>query len=247
MSENKSVLVVDDDEDFRKALVFLLNREKYKVEEADSGASALPKVKSGKYDLVLSDVRMPNMDGVEFLKELRKIYPETPFFLFISGYNELTLEEAYDLGAAGLYPKPFNRKELLQAVRHFSSLDSDKWIHRPPRYRADLEVALEFGNVDAAIKTKLFNIGRGGAFIRMEEGLPAAGTQVTFSISFAEQVELQLTGVGIVRWVRNESGESKGEYPRGFGIEFLFVDEPGRSNLRSLLEHLDRRQFIPRV
>lgn len=69
----KRILIVDDEENFRHMLSVILRKERYEVEAANNGEEGLQKVMASSFDQILCDIRMPQMDGLDFLKEVQKI------------------------------------------------------------------------------------------------------------------------------------------------------------------------------
>ncbi|PNB53515.1 hypothetical protein C1X77_26145, partial [Pseudomonas sp. GW531-E2] len=84
---------------------------------------------SEKVDLVLSDVKMPNGDGIELLEKIKSKNVRTPAVIFVSGFADIRLEDAYDKGIEAFFTKPFNRKALIEAVNS-SIQTSRKWNNR---------------------------------------------------------------------------------------------------------------------
>lgn len=113
-------LIIDDDEDIRDLLKEGLEQAGYdQVMEANNGKEGLEYYLRNKPDLIITDIRMPNMDGIEFLKKVRKRDPSTPIII-ISGFfsKEISsLDEVTKLGANGVIDKPFNISELIKAVK----------------------------------------------------------------------------------------------------------------------------------
>ncbi len=107
------VLVVDDEEDIRHMLSMLLEKEQYRVETADDGEEALQELMVDDYELVVCDVRMPQLDGLELLDELDEREIETTVIVMSAfGNRELALE-AIKRGAYDYIDKPFNKDEIL--------------------------------------------------------------------------------------------------------------------------------------
>ena len=113
------VLLVDDDEAVRTALRRVLEKGGHLVEEVSDGQTALRSFAGNPPDLVVSDVYMPAMGGIEFLMRLRETFPEAKVIL-ISGGGHLeaarVLEASSALGAAGVLPKPIDSRDLLRTV-----------------------------------------------------------------------------------------------------------------------------------
>ncbi len=118
----KKILVVDDEGLVTTSLKLLLKKSGYDVDIASDGRAAIDKVKEHDFDLIISDIRMPHMNGVEVVKEIREHLRQAgkapiPEIL-ITGYaNAETLEEAQRLKVADYIYKPFNIKEFLEVVK----------------------------------------------------------------------------------------------------------------------------------
>jgi DNA-binding NtrC family response regulator len=108
--ENFTILIVDDEEIIRKALAKNYKLDGYNVIMASGGNEAVELCRNKKIDFVISDVRMPEGDGVFLLDELRKMNPDIPVIVMITGFSELTKEEAISKGALDLLNKPVDFK-----------------------------------------------------------------------------------------------------------------------------------------
>lgn len=114
------ILVIEDEAAIRRVLVKILSEENdtYAVEEAEDGLKGLETIKNNDYDLVLCDIKMPKMDGVEVLEAARKLKPEIPFIM-ISGHGDLdTAVNTMRLGAFDYISKPPDLNRLLTTVRN---------------------------------------------------------------------------------------------------------------------------------
>lgn len=113
------ILIIEDEAAIRRVLVKILSEENdtYSVEEAEDGLVGIEKLKKDDYDLVLCDIKMPKMDGVEVLEAAKKIKPEIPFVM-ISGHGDLdTAVNTMRLGAFDYISKPPDLNRLLNTVR----------------------------------------------------------------------------------------------------------------------------------
>ena len=115
-----SILVIDDDEFVRGLMARLLGREGHTVTCAPDGAAGLTAFREGRYDMVITDIIMPEMEGIEFIMTLREEDPDVPL-MAISGGGEGTgptepLQDARLLGADASLAKPFEVKLLVQTV-----------------------------------------------------------------------------------------------------------------------------------
>jgi two-component system, NtrC family, nitrogen regulation response regulator NtrX len=114
------ILIIEDEATIRRVLTKILSEEndKYIVEEAEDGVQGLEKIKNDDYDLVLCDIKMPKMDGVEVLDAVKKIKPEIPMVM-ISGHGDLeTAVNTMRLGAFDYISKPPDLNRLLNTVRN---------------------------------------------------------------------------------------------------------------------------------
>ncbi|MBF8151496.1 sigma-54-dependent Fis family transcriptional regulator [Winogradskyella sp. F6397] len=113
------ILIIEDEAAIRRVLVKILSEENdtYEVEEAEDGLAGIEKIKKEDYDLVLCDIKMPKMDGVEVLEAVKKLKPETPMVM-ISGHGDLdTAVNTMRLGAFDYISKPPDLNRLLNTVR----------------------------------------------------------------------------------------------------------------------------------
>lgn len=115
------ILVIDDEEDLCWALAKALSREGYEVRTATGGAEGLALFRSEGADLVLLDIRMPGMNGLEVLERLRETDPEVPV-LVMTGYSTMEVAlKALERGATGYVTKPLNIAEIRETVRRVLS------------------------------------------------------------------------------------------------------------------------------
>ena len=114
------ILIIEDEAAIRRVLTKIISEESdtYLVEEAEDGLHGIEKIKDNDYDLVLCDIKMPKMDGVEVLEKAKKIKPEIPFVM-ISGHGDLdTAVNTMRLGAFDYISKPPDLNRLLNTVRN---------------------------------------------------------------------------------------------------------------------------------
>lgn len=112
----KKVLVVDDDMEIRRSMIFDLKRRGCIIFEAECGIDALAIAQKNSIDIIVSDVRMPNGDGVELLKKIREISPDIPIVFLATGFADLSEPEALRMGAFALLEKPFSRQKMLSLL-----------------------------------------------------------------------------------------------------------------------------------
>jgi two-component system response regulator HydG/two-component system response regulator AtoC len=118
----KNILIIDDEELITKSLLKFLNKEGYEAAIAKSGAEALEKITEADFNLIISDVRMPDMDGIETIKQIReylekankKPIPE----VLITGYADVDkYQAAMQLEVADYLYKPFDNNDFLKIIK----------------------------------------------------------------------------------------------------------------------------------
>jgi len=122
---SKKILLIDDDKLILMTLKRVLKREGYEVITAMSGQTALRHMEEDGFDLIISDIKMPQMDGIETVKKIREFLTEHNKIpipeLFITGYaKEDVYQKALELNAAGYIEKPFDVKALQDTVKRLT-------------------------------------------------------------------------------------------------------------------------------
>lgn len=118
MESSKKLMIVDDEETLTYSLYqsFILAKQNYEVVTASSGEEASEKLKTAEFDLVITDISMPGMSGLELLAWIRENYPDTAVVVMTAYGSEDKKEEAISLGARNYIEKPFEIKEIKQLV-----------------------------------------------------------------------------------------------------------------------------------
>jgi DNA-binding NtrC family response regulator len=126
------LLVIDDEEDIREMLEFVLSRNGYDVETVDGGLAAVAMVRARHFDVAITDMRMPVMDGLETLTVLKEIEPGIEVIV-VTGYaSEETAAECVRRGAYGYLRKPFEVEELCALI-------DAALLHRAHQHRRPLQ------------------------------------------------------------------------------------------------------------
>ncbi|MCF3096435.1 response regulator [Aeromonas australiensis] len=115
---SKTILIVDDSATIRQVVGMTLKGAGYEVMEANDGKDALHKLDGKKINLIISDVNMPNMDGITFVKEAKKLanYKFTPVIMLTTESQESKKQEGQAAGAKAWVVKPFQPEQMLAAV-----------------------------------------------------------------------------------------------------------------------------------
>jgi two-component system chemotaxis response regulator CheY len=114
-----AILAVDDSASMRQMVAFTLKGAGHEVVEAPDGVAALAAAKGRKFDVVVTDVNMPNMDGITLTRELRALaqYKFTPILVLTTEAGDNKKQDGKSAGATGWLVKPFNPDQLLATVK----------------------------------------------------------------------------------------------------------------------------------
>lgn len=238
----KKLLIVDDEPDLREVLALQFEHIGLETIEAGNGIEALEALEKGGIDGILSDIRMPKMDGKKLLQEVREKYGNTLGLVFVTGFADLSESEAFAWGADGYVKKPYDRDQLSDAVTSifYSSIER---LDRKPEATAEINLEVKIEDLGADGNAKNASFGRGGVFIRLPgPRIPHIGALINLKLQFSDGPLPSFEGIVVQRWARNEPHASLGP---GAGFEFLYVSESCRTELAEFLESLNSRAFIP--
>lgn len=227
-----SILLVDDEPFLREIMGGWLARAGSQVFCAEDGTEALKILGSSKIDLIVSDVRMPVMNGIDLLKKIRETGTRTGV-IFITGFSDVPLREAYDMGAEAVLEKPITREELLNMAKRALAEADDLW-RAPPGTAPEMKLKISFACLAAALEEKRIAFGRKGFCIETDHGMCEG--PVEFAVEFRDD-RLLLSGQGVVRWTAPEEGKA--------GIEITCLDDASRT---WVVDHVERSKplaFIP--
>ncbi len=242
------VLVIDDEPDICEFISDELTQRGMKVYSFSNPADALCSLPSMKIDVVISDIRMPGMDGTELLKEIRKTHHYFPSILFVSGFSKTeALDQIMNMGAVALLEKPIDMNRLFSLIMEQFIED----VHERSRYMRTSE------HIPTVINEKFHleigNIGFGGVFIPKNEDTaespkqPSAynslevGGLVSFQFKLGQD-EGTINAVGEVAWKRNQP---KDGLPPGMGVKFVRISDEDREKILDYARLNRILSFIP--
>ncbi len=139
------ILVVDDELSMRELLELVLKREGYRVDLAENGRKAIEKIKKTHFDLLLCDIRLGDITGLEVLREVKKKDPDTVVIMISAYASAETAVAAMNDGAYDYVPKPFDKNELKQTIANaldLKTIESEKKI-----LDDELQKTLHFGAI----------------------------------------------------------------------------------------------------
>lgn len=123
--EQYKILVIDDDPNLHRLIQFYLTDEKYSLDFAGNGRSAMHKMKDNSYHLIISDLMMPGMDGITFINKLRAKGDETPIVVTSAYSQDKIACDATEAGADKILEKPFTKEKLAELVQQILQQNYD--------------------------------------------------------------------------------------------------------------------------
>lgn len=187
-----TILLIDDEKSIRKTLNEILSYEGYKVEEAADGQEGCRLFKEKTYDAVLCDIKMPKMDGLEFLEKAKEIHPDVPIIM-VSGHGNIdTAVDAVKKGAYDYVSKPPDLNRLLITLRN--AMDKNTLVAETKTLRKKVFKALEM-------------IGESAPIIKIKETIEkVAPTDARVLITGENGVGKEL----VARWIHEKSNRANG-------------------------------------
>ena len=156
MNTNSRILIIDDENGLRNGVKKLLEEEGFNVDSAALGNEGIKLGRSNEYDVAIIDLKMPDVDGLQVLKEIKKVHPNTVCFISTAYASYENAIDSIKFGAYGYIPKPFTSQELLEKleeglVKRKLLVDSEKW--KKEREEKLLEVAFEKTRLNTIINS----------------------------------------------------------------------------------------------
>ena len=187
-----NILIIDDEKAIRKTLSEILSYEGYKIDEAGDGEEGLKKFKEKSYDVVLCDIKMPKLDGIEFLDKAREANPDVPVIM-ISGHGTIeTAVEAVKKGAYDYISKPPDLNRLLITIRN--AMDKTNLVAETKVLKRKVSKVEEM-------------IGESGPIARIKETIEkVAPTDARILVTGENGVGKEL----VARWVHEKSNRVAG-------------------------------------
>ncbi|MCP4665512.1 MAG: response regulator [Deltaproteobacteria bacterium] len=123
--QKKRILIVDDERNVRMSIHLVLEHLDYEIDFAENGVEAIARIEKGPYDLIITDYKMPEMDGVELIQKAKELFPSMPILMVAGDRPEGSLLKC---GATAYIEKPFNVFELQKTVERI--LENENGIIR---------------------------------------------------------------------------------------------------------------------
>jgi len=234
--KNATVLVVDDEPHYREIMTGWFEKEGMRVLTADNGVRALELLQQNEINAIVTDIRMPGMDGGELVKRAKAMGKYTPAAVAISGFTDLSPRDAYDLGIEAQLSKPVQRKALVSALRR-TLMDREELWAEPFRTTSLPEITLEFASLAEALRQKRIAFGRGGFCMASKVPFPEESS-ISFKLNFVDDRQA-VAGQGMIRWCAAAHDQLT-------GIEITRVSDSTRAWVAALARSNQTVSFIPR-
>lgn len=231
------VLVVEDEADMREILSEHLKFQGAEVTEAEDGLSALTLMAQKKFHAVITDVNMPQMNGLELLKSARQESVDSPAFIVISGFSDIEEPEFYHSGAQGFFSKPFSIYALTERIRASLAQAPERWRTLPE----DALQPISIPEVKFMLGKKAW-IGRGGVTLSLKKELCSVGDRLKVQIDPGAEGSPVFEASGVCRWTRI-SNQNSSEILAGIEIDYL--NSEGVQFLSKLRESSQVVCYIP--
>jgi CheY-like chemotaxis protein len=233
--KNATVLVVDDEEILLELMAGWFARAGSRALQASDGAAALESIAANRVDLIVSDIRMPVMDGITLLKKVKASGQSKPTVIFVAGCDDIGPRDAYDLGAEALVEKPFERSALLTVAERSLGVRIKLW-GSPLGLKTEAVLKADFDSLSAAMEQGLITFGHGGFCVCSTLDLREGPVELALNFKADRRT---VSGQGIVRWAAHNE--------KKIGVEITYIDAKNRVWISALTEGNESASVIPRT
>ncbi len=232
----KNILVVDDEIDLREIVASELEFMGAHVSQAGNIMAADGILKQKKIDLIISDIRMPGGTGVDLLKTVKARNILNPPVILITGFADITPEEAYAEGAEALLNKPFQLDELIQvSARLIQTVET-----RFSEEATGAESILTLVSKSPLKETPHFELGRGGIFLQTNNSRKyEVGEKIKLELKFSD---VEISAIAVPRWSKLSDGDGR----LCLGLELLRVEGSSFEFLQNYWKNSPGLAFIPK-
>lgn len=230
------VLILDDETDLTKMLQHFFHLRNIESHTFNDPLLALDAIKKLKIDVVVSDIRMPKLNGLNFLREIRKLHFYEPGVVFISGYpEEYGIETLLDMGAFAFLEKPVDLEKLHRLIWEYV-------FGSQPHPESETPVTICLGNISLSAT----QLGFGGFFLDQQQlndhpGIrlePGGKVEVRFNLPQSEDTH---RAVCEVIWKRTDNDQKP-----GYGLKFVDLNTVGKRDVLDLVRTNNILSFIPK-
>lgn len=218
--KDKTLLVVDDEADLREIVSSELEFMGAKVFQAENISRAKSIIDQEKIDLIVSDIRMPGGTGVDLLNHIKSKSINVPPIILITGFADISVEDAFNQGAEALLSKPFRLEELIQIASKLTTPPEKRYVETAKKTAKDLNFLFPDG-LNHKISSHEVSIGRGGIALTVDSMNFKwdTGDILNFDLKFKD---VELKGSAICRWWKPQEHTNRAT----FGLEFIQLNDP---------------------
>jgi CheY-like chemotaxis protein len=205
--KGKTLLVVDDETDLRDIVASELEYMGAKVFQAENISNAQKILAQNHIDLIVSDIRMPGGTGIDLLDVVKAKSTDVPPVILITGFADITTEDAFNKGAEALLNKPFKLDDLIKMVVRYTSPFDDRFNEEGSTQKV----------LTAKVDTSKVQFGRGGVALEVDTTGKKfdVGELVKFNLDYQNE---HFEGKAVCRWLRQLDG---GSHRTIIGLEFM--------------------------
>ena len=229
--KGKTLLVVDDEVDLRDIVSSELEFMGAHVFQAENVAAAQKILATHKIDLIVSDIRMPGGTGIDLLDGVKRHNVNVPPVILITGFADITTEDAFNKGAEALLNKPFKLDDLIRMVVRYTSPYSNRFSEEGGAKKR-IEPSLTDGDL---------KVGRGGIAVKLDTNGKKfeIGEVVSFDFVYDDQT---YKGEGVCRWFRPTD---QGARQATMGLEFVNLTHETLDHFKAIHEDQKTISYIP--
>lgn len=241
--QKTKVLVVDDEPQIREIISEHFEIFGFEVTQAPNGREAWVILQSQPFQIVVSDIHMPNGDGFELLRNIKANNPEIPKVFFISGHIGGNVEDMYDQGVDGIFEKPFDASTLRNSIKKSLVPLNTRWGIPPKAISPSEQVQVKLNNLDG--DRKIFQLGRGGFSLSHKSADKLFLEQyISFEINFTSDPHFKIfSGIGQVLWTL----ETPMHKHQAVGVEILHLKKDSLQDYQNWIQISNSTAFIPKL
>jgi CheY-like chemotaxis protein len=229
-----TILIADDEPELLRFFERWFARQGCRVLVAGNGLEGLDAARQNDVDLIVSDSRMPQMDGVEMITQIKTVKQTLPTTIFVSGFTDFAARGLYDLGVEAMLHKPMSRQDLMTAAQRCLTPKQERW-HASSAGVGRPVIGSQFESLSIAVQAGGIAIGRGGFCCRSDMTF-RDNQQVLLQIAFAADQQA-LNGEGTVRWTDHLAGL--------VGVEITSIEDAHRDWVIGVTNTAVCDAFIP--
>lgn len=240
-SAQKSILIVEDEPDLCEMLAFEFANRGFCAYRAGDGREALDILRGFRPDVVVSDIRMPDVDGFDVLDKVKREDVNSPVVILISAYSDIAPHLSYHRGAEAIFTKPFRLAALVEAVQRLTRPQHERWA-AAPREAPWRRLWAKAASLEEGRERRIVDVGRGGVCLASQERDMVCFERTVLDVAWDHGPLDRIEGVGVIRWDLLDDNDPLVCY---YGVELEYVSDDTRGPLISWLDTARPIPYIP--